>query len=206
MQAQQLPQCLLILSITSKNSFSPLMHRVLRGGGGLTKTTKKRKQGGNAAAGMASAQPPPPSARNVLGGPLACCCTAPMTGFYRDGFCRTGGGDYGVHVVCARVTEEFLAFTKARGNDLSTPLPPAFPGLKPGDKWCLCASRWEEARRAGAAPPVVLAATHARALDFVSLADLKAAAVDLEAAQAEADAARRGDEGTCDSGGNAPAS
>ncbi|NEP44691.1 MAG: DUF2237 domain-containing protein, partial [Okeania sp. SIO2H7] len=94
-------------------------------------------------------------AKNVLGGPLEVCCTSPMTGFYRDGFCRTGGGDYGSHVICAEVTAEFLEFTKSRGNDLSTPVPQYnFPGLKPGDRWCLCAARWQEAKEAGVAPPV----------------------------------------------------
>jgi len=113
-------------------------------------------------------------ARNVLGGPLEVCCTSPMTGFYRDGFCRTGGGDYGSHVVCAEVTAEFLEFTKSRGNDLSTPMPQFnFPGLKPGDRWCLCASRWQEALEAGVASPVILSSTHARALEIVSLEDLK---------------------------------
>ncbi len=113
-------------------------------------------------------------AKNVLGGPLEVCCTSPMTGFYRDGFCRTGGGDYGSHVVCAVVTAEFLEFTKSRGNDLSAPAPQfSFPGLKPGDRWCLCASRWQEAVAAGVAPPVILASTHARALETVSLEDLK---------------------------------
>lgn len=146
---------------------------------------------------MATASP----AKNVLGGPLECCCTAPMTGFYRDGFCRTGGGDYGVHVVCAQVNEEFLGFTRSRGNDLSTPHPPGFPGLKPGDKWCLCASRWEEARRAGAAPPVVLAATHARALDYVSLDDLKAHAVDLGHAAASGECGEAQEEGAQGGGG-----
>jgi uncharacterized protein len=118
------------------------------------------------------------SANNVLGGPLQSCCTDPITGFYRDGFCHTGGGDYGAHVVCARVTAEFLAFSRSRGNDLSTPMPDyGFPGLKPGDCWCLCASRWQEALEAGMAPPVVLAATHASALEYCSLEDLKAHAV-----------------------------
>ncbi|PLZ81622.1 hypothetical protein CBP16_09560 [Fischerella thermalis WC217] len=97
-----------------------------------------------------------------------------MTGFYRDGLCSTGAGDVGVHVVCAQVTEEFLAFTKSRGNDLSTPVPAFdFPGLKPGDRWCLCASRWKEALDAGVAPPVVLSATHVSALEYVSLSELK---------------------------------
>ena len=119
-------------------------------------------------------------ARNVLGGPLATCCTAPMTGFYRDGNCHTGPQDFGTHVVCARVTREFLEFSVARGNDLVTPVPQFdFPGLTPGDRWCLCALRWKEALDAGVAPPVVLAATHEKALEFVSLADLKRHAVDL---------------------------
>jgi uncharacterized protein (DUF2237 family) len=118
------------------------------------------------------------SANNVLGGPLQSCCTDPMTGFYRDGFCHTGGGDYGAHVVCACVTDEFLAFSRSRGNDLSTPMPDyGFPGLKPGDCWCLCASRWQEALEAGMAPPVLLEATHASALEYSSLDDLKAHAV-----------------------------
>jgi len=117
-------------------------------------------------------------ASNVLGTPLGSCCTAPMTGFYRDGCCNTGAGDMGAHVVCAQMTEEFLTFTKARGNDLSTPVPAfQFPGLKPGDRWCLCASRWKEALDAGVAPPVVLEATHAAALEYVSLSDLKSYAL-----------------------------
>ena len=118
-------------------------------------------------------------ARNVLGGALETCCTSPMTGFYRDGKCNTGGGDFGAHVVCAQMTEEFLAFTKLQGNDLSTPVPAfQFPGLKPGDRWCLCASRWKEALDAGMAPPVVLSATHASALEYASLDELKQFAID----------------------------
>ena len=121
-------------------------------------------------------------AKNVLGSPLEACCTDPMTGFYRDGICRTGAGDLGAHVVCAQVTEEFLAFTRAQGNDLSTPAPQFnFPGLKPGDRWCLCAARWQEALDQGMAPPVVLAATHALALEYVSLSDLQRYAVDPSA-------------------------
>ncbi|MHC5599363.1 MAG: DUF2237 family protein [Nostoc sp.] len=113
-------------------------------------------------------------AKNVIDGNLEVCCTSPMTGFYRDGFCRTGGQDFGSHVICAEVTSEFLEFTKSRGNDLSTPAPDFnFPGLKPGDRWCLCASRWQEALDAGVAPPVILSATHARALEVVSLEELK---------------------------------
>ncbi|MEH2044340.1 DUF2237 family protein [Nostoc sp.] len=113
-------------------------------------------------------------AKNVIDGNLEVCCTSPVTGFYRDGFCRTGGQDFGSHVVCAQVTSEFLEFTKSQGNDLSTAAPDFnFPGLKPGDRWCLCASRWQEALEAGVAPPVILSATHARALEVVSLDELK---------------------------------
>uniref|UniRef100_A0A383W0P9 DUF2237 domain-containing protein n=1 Tax=Tetradesmus obliquus TaxID=3088 RepID=A0A383W0P9_TETOB len=123
-------------------------------------------------------------ALNVLGTPLQCCCKSPMTGYYRDGFCRTGGGDVGAHVVCAQVTEEFLSYTRAKGNDLSTPAPQyGFPGLKPGDRWCLCASRWKEAADAGKAPPVVLSGCHIRALDYVDMALLKAHAVAEEEQQ-----------------------
>jgi uncharacterized protein len=113
-------------------------------------------------------------AKNVLGGDLEICCGAPMTGFYRDGKCNTGLEDRGVHVVCAEVTEEFLSFTRAVGNDLSTPHPSfGFPGLQPGDRWCLCAERWKEALDAGFAPLVVLAATHAAALKYVTLEELQ---------------------------------
>lgn len=119
-------------------------------------------------------------ARNVVGGKLESCCTSPMTGFYRDGTCNTGGGDFGAHVVCAELTEEFLAFTKSKGNDLSTPAPMFdFPGLKPGDRWCLCAARWKEALDAGVAPPVILSATHAIAVEYVSLDELKQHAADV---------------------------
>ena len=118
--------------------------------------------------------------RNVLGGRLTECCTRPMTGFYRTGSCETGPEDRGLHVVCAQMTEEFLAFSKAAGNDLSTPMPAyGFPGLKPGDCWCLCAARWQEALEAGEAPRVRLAATHEAALEVVELADLKRFALDL---------------------------
>jgi uncharacterized protein (DUF2237 family) len=111
---------------------------------------------------------------NVLGTELEPCGLEPRTGFFRDGCCRTGPDDDGVHVVCAVVTAEFLAFSRAQGNDLITPAPQwGFPGLRPGDRWCLCASRWAEALEAGVAPPVVLEATHARALDWVSLDDLR---------------------------------
>ncbi len=115
---------------------------------------------------------------NVLGGPLQPCCFSPMTGFYRDGFCRTGPGDHGLHTVCAEVTAEFLAFSRRQGNDLSTPLPEYdFPGLVPGDRWCLCVTRWKEALEAGVAPRVVLASTHLSALEFVSREDLQSHAV-----------------------------
>jgi uncharacterized protein (DUF2237 family) len=118
--------------------------------------------------------------RNVLGGTLESCCTSPMTGFYRTGRCETGPQDVGRHVVCAQVTAEFLAFSKAKGNDLSTPAPDfGFPGLQPGDKWCICAARWKEALASGVAPPVVLGATHEAALEIVALADLKRHALDL---------------------------
>jgi uncharacterized protein len=111
---------------------------------------------------------------NVLGGKLECCCREPYTGFYRDGYCRTGPGDYGLHTVCAVMTEGFLRFSAAAGNDLSTPVPESdFPGLKSGDRWCLCVSRWREAFEAGYAPPVVLAASHVSALEFVTLEDLR---------------------------------
>jgi uncharacterized protein len=120
-------------------------------------------------------------AKNVLGGTLEICCTSPMTGFYRNGVCETGPQDVGTHVICAQVTEAFLTFTKSRGNDLTTPAPQFdFPGLKPGDKWCLCANRWREALMAGKAPPVILAATHEAALRFVTLEDLHKHALDGE--------------------------
>jgi uncharacterized protein (DUF2237 family) len=117
--------------------------------------------------------------RNVLGGELEPCCFDPLTGFYRDGTCRTGAQDVGLHVVCAEMTDVFLTFSREVGNDLSTPRPEfGFPGLEPGDRWCVCADRWREALDAGTAPPVQLRATHAAALEFVSLADLEAHAVD----------------------------
>ncbi|MBD2195046.1 MULTISPECIES: DUF2237 family protein [Calothrix] len=120
-------------------------------------------------------------AKNVLGTTLESCCTAPMTGYYRDGFCNTGGQDFGMHVVCAQMTAEFLQFTKSRGNDLSTPVPEYnFPGLREGDRWCLCAARWQEALEAGFAPPVVLEATHARALEVCNLEDLKKYALTVD--------------------------
>lgn len=119
-------------------------------------------------------------ALNVLGGPLAPCSVDPLTGFFRDGCCNTGYEDTGIHTVCTRVTARFLAFSRQRGNDLSTPVPElGFPGLKPGDQWCLCAGRWKEALDAGVAPPVVLAATHEETLAIVRLEDLKRHALDL---------------------------
>jgi uncharacterized protein len=115
---------------------------------------------------------------NVLGEKLQVCCSATMTGFYRDGSCRTGPMDTGVHVVCAEVTAEFLEYTKAQGNDLSTPmLAYGFPGLQPGDRWCLCAARWHEAKDAGVAPPIDLAATHEKALEYLSIDELQQYAV-----------------------------
>lgn len=119
--------------------------------------------------------------KNVLGGDLEVCCTSPMTGFYRDGRCETGPQDRGVHVVCAIVTQEFLTYSKNRGNDLITPnLFYGFPGLKPGDGWCLCASRWKEAYDAGVAPKVKLDATHEAALRIVSLDILKEHAIGIK--------------------------
>ncbi len=115
---------------------------------------------------------------NVLGGSLRCCCRRPMTGFFRDGYCRTGPGDLGVHTVCARMTRVFLEVSAAAGNDLVTPQPEyGFPGLKEGDAWCLCVERWAEALDAGVAPPVVLESCHISALEFVDLEDLKAHAI-----------------------------
>jgi uncharacterized protein (DUF2237 family) len=117
--------------------------------------------------------------KNVLGTELRCCCTAPVTGFYRDGFCQTGPMDHGSHTVCAQVTSEFLAFSKSRGNDLSTAIPAyQFPGLKAGDRWCLCVSRWQEAFLAGVAPLVMLEACHEKALEIENLDDLKGCAID----------------------------
>ena len=134
---------------------------------------------------MPTEAPPDPAAetrrkgRNVLGGELADCSHDPLTGWHRDGCCATGPGDTGVHVVCAVVTEEFLAFSRSKGNDLSTPVPQfRFPGLKGGDRWCLCAARWKEAYDAGVAPGVVLEATHMAALEFATLEELREHAAD----------------------------
>ena len=119
--------------------------------------------------------------KNVLGENLELCCLSPMTGFYRNGDCETGPRDVGTHVVCAEVTKEFLEFTRSRGNDLMSPSPHGgFPGLTPGDKWCLCVSRWKEALDAGLAPPVVLSATHEATLRYVDLKDLKEHAVTIQ--------------------------
>ncbi len=118
--------------------------------------------------------------RNVLGQPLVACSLDPVTGFYRNGCCDTAAEDIGSHTVCIVATEPFLRFSKSRGNDLSTPIPAyGFPGLKPGDRWCLCAPRWREALEAEAAPRVVLQATHEGALAYCALTDLKRFAIDL---------------------------
>lgn len=117
---------------------------------------------------------------NVLGEALEPCGTEPMTGFYRDGCCNTGPDDLGQHTVCTVMTDDFLVFSKARGNDLSTPVPAfGFPGLRAGDSWCLCAARWQEALAAGCAPRVKLRATHLATLEVCALADLKRHAIDL---------------------------
>ena len=114
----------------------------------------------------------------MLGTELEMCSTDPMTGFYRDGCCNTGASDVGLHTVCTQVTAEFLEFSQARGNDLSTPMPMYnFPGLQPGDRWCLCAARWKEAYDAGMAPAVVLEATHISTLEFASLEELQEYAI-----------------------------
>ena len=120
------------------------------------------------------------TAKNVLGSPLKSCSTSPMTGFFRNGCCDTGPDDLGLHLVCTRVTAEFLAHQTEIGNDLASPAPwYGFPGLKPGDQWCVCVTRWKESLEAGVAAPVVLEATHMSALEFVDLEDLKRHAVDL---------------------------
>jgi uncharacterized protein (DUF2237 family) len=118
--------------------------------------------------------------RNVFGEPIEVCSIKPLTGFYRTGCCETGSEDVGLHTVCIEATADFLAFSKARGNDLSTPRPEfGFAGLRPGDRWCVCAARWQEALEAGAAPRVVLSATNQATLEIVNLADLKRHALDL---------------------------
>ena len=112
--------------------------------------------------------------KNVFCDALEVCSTSPMTGYYRDGYCNTGASDTGTHVVAALISQEFLDFTKSRGNDLTTPMPEyGFPGLKPGDGWCLCALRWREAEQAGVAPLINLKATHEKALEFIGLETLK---------------------------------
>jgi len=119
-------------------------------------------------------------AKNVLGTELATCSNSPVTGFYRDGCCNTGPGDDGLHLVCVEVTADFHAFSKRSGNDLSTPIATYdFPGLKPGDRWCLCALRWKEALAAGVAPRVCLEATHISAIEFIDLEDLQAYATEF---------------------------
>ena len=121
---------------------------------------------------------------NVVGGELLPCSLEPLTGFFRDGCCGTSEEDVGSHTVCCVVTQEFLAFSRRAGNDLSTPRPEwGFPGLQPGDRWCVCAARWLEAHRAGAAPPVVLGATHERALEVVPIDALTAFAAEPDAVQ-----------------------
>lgn len=120
--------------------------------------------------------------RNVLGGELEPCGTDPVTGYYRDGCCTTGDDDLGSHTVCTVVTKEFLDYQRGIGNDLSTPRPEyGFPGLQPGDRWCVVAARWRQAYEAGVAAPVVLASTHERALDIVPLEALQRHAVDVPA-------------------------
>src|ERR1700694_3397223 len=118
--------------------------------------------------------------KNVLGGRLEPCSVEPRTGFYRDGCCNTGPEDLGLHIVCAQMTDEFLAFSRETGNDLSSPAPAAgFPGLKAGDRWCVCGARWREAFEAAVPPPVVLASTHEEALAVVPLAALERRAIDI---------------------------
>ena len=121
------------------------------------------------------------TAKNVLGTDLQTCSLSPRTGFYRDGCCNTGPDDHGLHLVCIEATDEFLAFSVEVGNDLSTPIPEyAFPGVRAGDRWCLCVQRWKQALEAGMAPPIVLEATHMSAVEFVDLEDLKKHAVAVE--------------------------
>jgi uncharacterized protein (DUF2237 family) len=123
----------------------------------------------------------PSSARNVLGGPLGPCCEDPATGFYRDGYCHTGPQDIGSHTVCARMSHGFLEYSMQHGNDLVTPLPEFdFPGLRAGDRWCLCVARWREALEAGVAPKVILASTHEKALAVVTLEQLTQHALDVQ--------------------------
>jgi uncharacterized protein len=147
-----------------------------------TKPTKKKKTTAAPNACLAMPSITESKSKNVLGTPLQDCCTTKVTGFYRNGRCETGPSDAGVHVVCAEVTDAFLQYSKAQGNDLITPFPAyGFAGLVAGDKWCLCASRWREAEAAGVAPPIYLSATHEKALEFVTLEVLKQHALDLKA-------------------------
>lgn len=130
------------------------------------------------AASLDKVPPMPRAAKNVLGRPLESCSLSPRTGFFRTGCCDTGADDLGLHIVCAEMSAEFLEFSRQRGNDLSTPVPEFnFPGLQPGDRWCLCVTRWKEALEAGLAPPVKLEATHISTLEFVDLEDLQRHAV-----------------------------
>jgi uncharacterized protein len=123
----------------------------------------------------------PSTAKNVLGGPLQTCSMKPLTGFYRDGCCNTGAEDEGLHTICCQVTAEFLAHQQFIGNDLTTPFPMyGFPGLVPGDRWCVCITRWKQSLEAGFACPVVLEATHMHALEYVDLEDLQRHAVSME--------------------------
>ena len=134
---------------------------------GVAEAQTECAQGVTGCAQQQSGRPVKP-AKNIHGGALKVCATQPMTGWFRDGSCRTNAQDRGRHVVCAVMTEAFLQFTRSRGNDLSTPKPTArFPGLKPNDRWCLCALRWREAQESGFAPPVITAATHAKAANYV---------------------------------------
>jgi len=117
---------------------------------------------------------------NIFGNPLIPCCTNPATGYFRDGFCHTDKLDMGLHVVCSLITNDFLSFSKARGNDLSTPKPEFnFPGLNPGDRWCLCANRWLEAYEAGAAPHIIARATNIKALEIIEIEQIKEFAIDI---------------------------
>ncbi|MGB5943512.1 MAG: DUF2237 domain-containing protein [Leeuwenhoekiella sp.] len=118
---------------------------------------------------------------NILGTPLQPCCFSPITGYFRDGFCKTIAEDHGTHVICAVMTQEFLKYTASRGNDLSTPRPQwEFPGLQPGDKWCLCVSRWLQAVSAGVAPQIVLESCHEKALEYAELSLFKRHAIHLQ--------------------------
>lgn len=118
--------------------------------------------------------------KNVFGEDLIECSSKPLTGYFRDGCCSTDSRDLGLHVICAEVTDKFLKFSKLKGNDLCVPHPEMeFPGLKPGDRWCLCALRWKEAFDAGVAPPVILSATNEKVLEIIELADLKKYALDV---------------------------